>query len=206
MPTRYQVLAQPSTLKLTQLKVISAHRALLTKYCPLKSSDIRYLSSTQVIFVLAMHDIESMRSAAGLPSSLISWFINDSLNSQPSLNGCMEAIAEKVIRGCVSNLNAKAAQQILPKALSGELRKLVVLSTHRIAKARDIASKYLNRLITSFPSLMCDFDLVFVMLEVLTLLQRASEGEFLDEVSMTPRFNQNLTNLLLVQPSLRVHL
>jgi phosphatidylinositol 4-kinase len=66
--------------------------------------------------------------------------------------------------------------------LSVELRSLLVGSTHRVAKARDIASKYLNRLITSFPSLMCDPPLVFAILEVLTLLRRACENEFTDEV------------------------
>jgi phosphatidylinositol 4-kinase len=88
----------------------------------------------------------------------------------------------QVIRGCINDLNAKAAQQALPKHLSTELRSLVVGSTHRVAKAREIASKYLNRLITSFPSLTCDPLLVFTILEVLTLLQRSCENEFVDEV------------------------
>lgn len=164
-------------------QVISRHRNLLAEYTPLRPGDVRYLSSGQVIFALTMHNIESMRSAAGRPCSLVSWFINDGLNNQQSLNGCMEAVAEKVIRGCVNDLNAKAAQQALPKYLSGELRRLLVLSTHRIAKAREVASKYLNRLITSFPSLMCDPSLVFAILEVLTLLQRACDNEHVEEVS-----------------------
>lgn len=45
-----------------------------------------------------------------------------------------------------------------------------------------MASKFLNRLITSFPSLTCDPPLVFAILETLTLLRRACENEFLDEV------------------------
>lgn len=43
-----------------------------------------------------MHDIEHMRSATGLTSSLISYFTNESLNRHPGLSACMEAIAEKV--------------------------------------------------------------------------------------------------------------
>ena len=45
-----------------------------------------------------------------------------------------------------------------------------------------MAAKYLNRLITSFPSLTCDPPLVFAILETLTLLRRSRENEFLDEV------------------------
>jgi phosphatidylinositol 4-kinase A len=43
-----------------------------------------------------MHDIEQMRSAAGLTSSLAFYFINDSLNRHVGFSACMEAIAEKV--------------------------------------------------------------------------------------------------------------
>ena len=91
----------------------------------------------------------------------------------------------KVIRDSINDLNIKASQQALPKHLSSELHSLVVLSTHRVAKARDIAFKYLNRLITSFPSLMCDPPLVFAILEVLTLLQRACENEYIDQVKIS---------------------
>lgn len=161
--------------------VISKHRSCLTGYIALRSGDIRYLSPGQVIFVLTMHDIESMRSANGLPSSLVAYFVNDGLNKHPGLSACMDSVAERVIRGCINDLNAKAAQQAFPKHLSTELRSLVIGSTHRVAKAREIASKYLNRLITSFPSLTCDPLLVFAILEVLTLLQRSCENEFVDE-------------------------
>ncbi|CDO73608.1 hypothetical protein BN946_scf185014.g78 [Trametes cinnabarina] len=161
--------------------VISKHRALLTKHIPLRSSEVRYLLPGQVLFLLAMHDIESMRAAAGLPSSLVTYFVNKGINKTAGLLSCMESIAEKVIRGSISDLNGQAAKQALPSGLSQELRALLVASTHRIPKAREVASRYLNRLITSFPSLMCDPPLVFAILEVLTLLRQAAENEFLDE-------------------------
>ena len=81
---------------LTMSQVIHIHRSCLTRYIAYRTSDIRYLSSGQVIFILTLHDVESMRSAAGFPSSLVSYFINDSLNMHPGLSACMESIAEKV--------------------------------------------------------------------------------------------------------------
>lgn len=101
----------------------------------------------------------------------------------------------QVIRGCVNDLNIQAAQQALPDCLSSELRRLLVCSTHRIAKARDIASKYLNRLITSFPSLMCDPPLVFAILEVLTLLRQSCENEFTDEVPIVKFTSYSCTHV-----------
>ncbi|ESK94184.1 phosphatidylinositol 4-kinase [Moniliophthora roreri MCA 2997] len=177
--------------------VIQKHRTALTKLISLRSSDIRYLSCGQIIFLLTMHDMESMRSAAGLPSSLVSYFVNDSLNRHPGLTTCMESIAEKVVRGCIADLNTQASQQALPESLSSELQKLLVGSTHRVVKARDVASKYLNRLISSFPSLMCDPPLVFAILEVLTLLRRACENEFIDEFNPIYEFESDRTGIVL---------
>ncbi|KAF5380919.1 hypothetical protein D9615_004166 [Tricholomella constricta] len=177
--------------------VISKHRTSLTKYISLRAGDIRYLSSGQIIFVLTMHDMESMRSAAGLTSSLVGYFTNDSINKHPSLPACMESVAEKVIRGCINDLNAQASQQMLPVGLSSELRALLIYSTHRIEKARDIASKYLNRLITSFPSLMCDPPLVFAILEVLTLLRQSCENEFMDEYNPVYEFHSERADITL---------
>lgn len=77
-------------------KILSKQRIRLTKYIMLRSSELRSLSSGQVIFLLAMHDIESLRASEGLPSSLVTYFINDTFNKSPVLSVCMEGIAEKV--------------------------------------------------------------------------------------------------------------
>jgi len=79
-------------------QAISKHRGILAKLIPLRSSEIRSLNNSEVVFLLTMHDLESFRSAQGLPSSLPSYFTNTDLNRNVSLRGCMESIAEKVIR------------------------------------------------------------------------------------------------------------
>ncbi|EMD38197.1 hypothetical protein CERSUDRAFT_113350 [Gelatoporia subvermispora B] len=180
--------------------VIATHRALLTKLIPQRLSETRNLNPGQIIFLLSMHDIEAMRSALGLPASLVNYFANNGLNNNTGLFNCMEAIAEKVIRDSVSELNGQAARQSLPEDLSRELRTLLTSSTHRIQKARDIAARYLNRLITSFPSLMCDPTLVFAILEVLTLLRRACENQYTDEDNPTYAFRSDRADITLQLP------
>ncbi|KAG1741975.1 hypothetical protein EDB19DRAFT_1895006 [Suillus lakei] len=177
--------------------VISKHRSFLTRHIPHRTSEIRSLSPGQVIFLLMMQDVESMRSAAGLPSSLVSYFTNGSLNRQSYLIVCMESIADKVIRGCMGEMNSQAVEQALPAHLSEELRKLLVASTHRISRARDIAAKYLSNLVTSFPSLMCDPPLVHAILECLTLLRHACDNEFTDEYNPAYEFHSESTGITL---------
>lgn len=72
------------------------HRGLLYKYLPYHHTEIRSLSPGDVILLLAMHDVEGMRAAAGLPSSLVLYFTNCSINSRTELGTCLESMADKV--------------------------------------------------------------------------------------------------------------
>ncbi|KAG8904073.1 phosphatidylinositol-4- kinase [Tulasnella sp. 403] len=160
---------------------IGQHRNRLNAYLPQRAADIKYLSPGQIVFILMLHDVEVLRSHLDLPASLASYFVNEGLNRSGVLAGCMDAIAENVMTSFTSGLAAKILDHSLRPELSSELRQLLIASCHRVAKTRDLASKYLNRLLTGFPSLMCDAPLIFSILDVLTLLRKACEGEFTDE-------------------------
>lgn len=43
-----------------------------------------------------MLELESMRSACGLPASLPTYFVNESVNGSTALSLCMESVADKV--------------------------------------------------------------------------------------------------------------
>ncbi|QRV86070.1 phosphatidylinositol 3- and 4-kinase [Ceratobasidium sp. AG-Ba] len=166
---------------------IGRHRATLNKFIPTRGADIRYLTPTQIVYLLTMHDLETMRAKMFLPSSLVWYFLNEGINKNAPLISCMEAIAEKVIRDFVSDtISRKIVQHSISPSLSRELRQLLVASTHRVPKVRDIAMKYLQRLVNAFPSLLCDPPFVVAILEVLTLMHRACEAEFTDEY--TPQY------------------
>ncbi|ELU44766.1 phosphatidylinositol 4-kinase beta [Rhizoctonia solani AG-1 IA] len=169
-------------IRLTTPQVVARHRVTLSKFIPTRGTDIRYLTPTQIIFLLTMHDLENMRAKMFLPSSLVWYFSNEGLNKNAPLTASMDSISEKVRILCVL-AGRRIVQHSISPALSVELRKLLVASTHRISKIRELAMKYLQRLISAFPSLLCDPPFVVALLEVLTLIHRACEGEFTDEVS-----------------------
>ncbi|KAH7903150.1 hypothetical protein BJ138DRAFT_1120668, partial [Hygrophoropsis aurantiaca] len=74
----------------------SKYHAFLARHISIRASEIQRLPTSHVIFLLVMHDMESMRSASGLPASLPTYFANGSLNRLAGLSACMESIAEKV--------------------------------------------------------------------------------------------------------------
>jgi len=72
--------------------------------------------------------------------------------------------------------------------VSEEVRRLLIASTHRYRKVREVALKHLDAILTSFAALMCDRQIVFVLLEILTLLRRSCEDVFTDEVSISDAY------------------
>jgi phosphatidylinositol 4-kinase A len=103
----------------------------------------------------------------------------------------------QIMNDSIGEMGRQVVNHSLPESLSSELQSLLVASCHRVESIRKAASKYLDLLIRSFPSLMCDPPLVTAILEVLTLLQKACAGEFTDEVNGL-RVNSQTSNILSV--------
>lgn len=64
-----------------------------------------------------------------------------------------------------------------------EIREIIIECGHQFSKTRTVALRYLNDLVSSFPSLLCHQVVITALLEMLTLLRRSCLSEFTDEVS-----------------------
>lgn len=99
----------------------------------------------------------------------------------------------------ISRTKHAMSSRILDHSLNASiflsLKSLLIDSCHRITKAREVAFKTLDKLITGFPSLMCDSALVFALLEVLTLVQGACDGAQLDEYTPKRVFHAERSNI-----------
>ncbi len=116
-----------------------------------------------------------------------------------------QADFKQVIQISIGELSNQVVKHSLPDSISNELRLLLAITCHRVFKARDTATKYLHRLITSFPSLMCDPPLVFAILEFLTMLRRACEGEYPDEVGFMSMISRALSDFSKFDPTFEFH-
>lgn len=156
------------------------------------------MSTPQTTLLMAVFDLEDMRTSRFGPSMILQYFDNESLN-QSSLIGCLDAIATKVNFLTMSR-NALTKSQIadnfvrqlgrlvtahsLPPVVNDEVCKLLVGCTNRYRKVRETALRYASRLLQTFPSLMCDRRVVFTLLEILTLMRRSCELQYTDEVCL----------------------
>jgi hypothetical protein len=83
----------------------------------------------------------------------------------------------------VSHFSKLVTTHAIDDSVYGEVRKILLYCCDQNASVRIVSLRYLNELIASFPSLLCESTVVTVLLELLTVLRRACQAQFLDEVS-----------------------
>ncbi len=167
---------------------IDAARKQLSALIPSHAGQIKSFKLAEVTFLQTIYDLECMRGSLGRPSMILWYFVNDGLNAS-SLCASMEAIADKVMQQFISDLQPQIYDHALDPRVANEVRNLFIGSVHRVAKVRNVSRRFLDRLIGRFPSLLCDGDLIILMLEMLTLLRQACESEYRDEYTPVYHFH-----------------
>jgi phosphatidylinositol 4-kinase len=69
-----------------------------------------------------------------------------------------------------------------------EVKRILVECCRPADQVRSIALRYMDALVNSFPSLLCESSVVTACLEVLTLLRRACESQYDDAVRCLGNF------------------
>lgn len=169
-------------------------RKLLDNVIPNHSAEIKSFGFPQVTFLATIYHLECTRSAMGRPSMILWYFVNQGLN-RSTLVGSMEAIADRVIASFIEDLSVRVNTHSVDPRVSAEVKNLLLGSCHRVEKVRAVSRRFLDRLVGTFPSLICDQDVVFALLEILTLLRRACEGQYRDEFSPVYHFHSERANL-----------
>ena len=154
------------------------------------------MSTPQTTLLLAIYDLEDARTLRCRPSGLLYYFCNESIN-QSILAGCLDAIAQKVRdKTCygdkanglqissafLKHMSRQVVVHSLPPNVPEEVCKILVGCTHRFRKVREIALSYARQILETFSGLMCDRQVVFTLLEILTLMRRSCEMQYTDEV------------------------
>ncbi|KAF8932770.1 phosphatidylinositol-4- kinase [Dissophora ornata] len=158
----------------------SSMRATLASYLPGQTSEIKSLSSAKVVFLLSVYHVETMRSRQGNCSFILKYFMNSVVNDG-GLSTCLEAIADQVINVFVSESQIKVLSHSLDDNVRQQVRNLVIGCTHRLKRVSSLSNKWVQRMITSFPQLMCDKALLTLVLELSELLWLSCENEMTDE-------------------------
>lgn len=131
---------------------------------------------------MAILRVESLRAEAGYPSTILSYFQVERA-SDTAVPTILLAITDRINQVFISHFSDLVTRHCIDKTVFGEVRAILLECCHQYSQVRTVSIRYLNDLITSFPSLICEASVVAAILELLTVLRRACQAEFVDEVS-----------------------
>ncbi|GAA5990191.1 hypothetical protein JCM5350_001078, partial [Sporobolomyces pararoseus] len=169
---------------------IEAVRGDLATEIPSQAGSARSVSAAQAVFLATVLRLETLRAESGVVSPVFEYFKVPSLVQEAGMGDCLKSIGEKVLVTYVSKLSRLVPQHAIPVAQTNEsIRALLFQAADPSPDVRTMALNYLNELFSSFPSLVCEKEIVTVMLELLTVLRRSCLSEFLDEYTPTYTFS-----------------
>ncbi|WVO18533.1 hypothetical protein L204_106252 [Cryptococcus depauperatus] len=167
-------------------------RSVLAGYLPHQrhASDIRNMGTPQTTLLVAIHDLEEARTLRNMPSAILDYFCNESINKS-SMLACLDSLTQKISTSYLRKLSQQVVTHSLSPAVSQEVCKILVACTHRMVQVRDRALAYAKSILETFSALLCDREVVFTLLEILTLMRRSCEQQYTDEYSPVYQFSSN---------------
>ena len=82
----------------------------------------------------------------------------------------------------IKECSNRAIAHTINENILSQVRNLMIATCHRLGKVSQLSIKHLDSLMTAFPSLLCDKELLFLLLELIELLWQSCETEYLNEV------------------------
>lgn len=142
---------------------------------------VRALSAPQSTFCAAVYRVETLRAESGSPSGILRYFTVEGVNNS-SLFPVLQAISEQITRTFCSHLSDLATRHAMESSVHTEIREVVLACADKHYQVRTNALRAVNDVFSSFPSLLCDHEMVCLLLEMLTLLRRSCQASYVNEV------------------------
>ncbi|CAG8442864.1 12657_t:CDS:10, partial [Acaulospora colombiana] len=167
---------------------LSNVRTSLSAFLPNRAYEIKYFSFAEVTFLLSVYHIEIMRSQMGQFSFIQRYFVNEGVNAS-KLVGCMEEIGNQVIEVFIRECSSRMIAHTIDNDIRTQVRNLMIATCHRLSKVHQLAIKHLDSLMSAFPFLLCDKNLLFLLLELIELVWQSCEMEYANEYSPVYTFS-----------------
>ncbi|PLW12578.1 hypothetical protein PCASD_16853 [Puccinia coronata f. sp. avenae] len=180
-----------------QVALDQAKKQELAGLIPTHSGQIKSLNFIQTIFLLTTARLEIFRADDCRASNILEYFSHVSPDEVDAHNlfGYLVTISEKVLGTFIASFQQHAIRHTEVPHVHDQIPEILKFTCHHSTRIRGIALRYCQDMIIAFPSLVCDFDTVLVMLELITLLRVSCEGEYEDEYSPKYHFYSERADL-----------
>ncbi|BGO97504.1 Phosphatidylinositol 4-kinase STT4 [Rhodotorula toruloides] len=170
---------------------VEAIRGDLANGIPSQATHARSISAPQAVFLTTAYRLESLRAEAGAIAPLFLYFGVPALSGESAVGDTLKSIGDKVLSVYMARLGQQVPLHAMDSSAYVQVRTILLHTTNSSESMRSTALRFLDNILASFPSLVCNLGVVTVMLELLTVLRRACLDEFTDEY--TPSFEFHST-------------
>ena len=154
----------------------------LTKLLPVHHSELKSFDLSKLVFIGAVTLVETLRSESGRCSLVLDYFDDANLEKSDA-SGTLKTVVEHIIK---TFLEVLRIDSFVPRVIAmgqRELRELLIRCCDPVTSVQNLAQRCCDRLISTFPALLCCEGTTYVLLELLTLLW---EGCLTQETDLVP--------------------
>ena len=141
----------------------------LTKLLPARQSDLKSFDSSKLVFIGAVTLVETLRSEGGRCSLVLDYFDDANLEKSDA-SGALKTVVENIIKTFLEVLRIGSFVPGVIAMGQRELRELLIRCCDPVPSVQNLAQRCCDRLISTFPALLCCEGTTYVLLELLTLL------------------------------------
>jgi phosphatidylinositol 4-kinase A len=155
----------------------------LTKLFPSNVADLRSFDSAMLVFVGTVTLVESLRSESGRCALVLDYFDNANLNKS-EIHGIMKTIGDHCLKTFMEVLCVGSYEPEVIATGQRELKELLIRCCDPVCSVQVLAQRCCDRLISTYPALLCFEGTTYVLLELLTLLWEGCLSQETDLVSL----------------------
>jgi phosphatidylinositol 4-kinase A len=141
----------------------------LMRLFPSHQSDIRSFDHPKLVFIGAVTLVEKLRSQSGRCSLALDYF-DDANLKKSDVSGILKTIVDHVLKTFLDLLRVGSFDPPVTRLGQRELRELLIRCCDPVPTVQHLAQRCCDRLIATFPALLCYEGTTYVLLELLTLL------------------------------------
>ena len=166
----------------------------LRRLFPNHVSDIKNFDHSKLVFIGAVTLVETLRSESGRCSLALDYFDDANLEKSDA-SAILQSVVEHTTKTFMDVLRINSFEPTVTALGQREVRELLIRCCDPVATVRNLAQKCCDRLISTFPALLCFEGTTYVLLELLTLLWEGCLTQDTDLVRTHPGVTDSSTLL-----------
>jgi len=154
----------------------------------IRNAEIRGLTFIQTAYLLTIYQLESMRMDQLDITYIFQYILNEATNNS-GITAAMDTLADRILDIYLEKQEVNIGTREFTENIEKQIGFIVTNASHRLKRIRNFSRRFLNKIVTRFPSVLMNKKTLYLMLNILIALTssmpiKSSEKLFTDHSSI----------------------